>query len=134
MRSSQQAYRENFASVFDPSNPRNIAYNQARADEDAAKLEARLLAPRPARSNLPCPMVVNDSLPDGTYSGADGQIYTSKAALRASYLPSGNPDGIRYEEVGNEKINADPVWKKSLSDKKIDESIGKAAARLGVDL
>lgn len=84
------------------------------------------------RANLAAPMLIDDSLPDGTYSGADGKAYTSKAALRASYLPSGNPQGKRYEEIGNETL---PDFTPPPTDTKgIDEALGKAAAKLGVTL
>lgn len=36
-------------------------------------------------------------------SAADGKIYTSKAAMRASYKASGNPRGINFIEVGDER-------------------------------
>lgn len=70
--------------------------------------------------------MVSDTLPEPLYSGADGKQYTSKAALRASYLPSGNPDGIRYEEVGNETIPHNPPEPDMAS---IDADIERAIAR-----
>lgn len=36
--------------------------------------------------------------------GADGKMHDSKAALRASYLPGGNPQGERYLELGDQQI------------------------------
>lgn len=93
-------------------------------------LVMRYSAPlRPAaRSDFPCPMIASDTLDEALYSGADGKQYTSKAALRASYLPSGNPDGIRYEEVGNETIPHAPKREPDMAG--IDASINKAIARL----
>lgn len=40
--------------------------------------------------------------------GADGKMHTSLGSLRASYRPSGNPQGESYTEIGNEKIAAAP--------------------------
>lgn len=48
------------------------------------------------------PMIIKDTM-DETLSHADGKIYTSKAALYASYRENGNPQGVRYECVG-EKV------------------------------
>jgi hypothetical protein len=48
-----------------------------------------------ARSDLPHPMVISDSL-DGLQSMVDGQRYDSKSALRASYKRAG------VMEVGND--------------------------------
>jgi hypothetical protein len=49
----------------------------------------------PARSDLPCPMVISDDLE--IKSMVDGKTYTSKRALRQSYRANG------YVEVGNEE-------------------------------
>lgn len=86
-------------------------------------------AAKSLRADLPCPATISDTLAAPLYSGADGKQYTSKSALRGSYLPGGNPDGIRYEEVGNEKISAAPAYKPD--DKAIDASIMKAMSQLG---
>lgn len=80
-----------------------------------------------ARSDLACPMIASDYLPDGTYSGADGKAYSSKAALRASYLPSGNPKGIRYEEIGNETQKWEPPKADRAS---IKQDVAKAIAQV----
>lgn len=81
------------------------------------------------RSDLPAPGVISDTLDRPLYSGADGKQYTSKAALRASYLPSGNPQGIRYEEVGNEQV---PLVRKApvVDEAGIDASIHRAIQKL----
>lgn len=55
-----------------------------------------------ARGDFPTPMISGDSIGQHVQSAADGKWYDSKAALRATYMPSGNPQGIRYNEVGNE--------------------------------
>ena len=36
--------------------------------------------------------------------GADGKMHDSLSGLRATYLPSGNPKGERYLEVGDQNI------------------------------
>jgi hypothetical protein len=80
----------------------------------------------PRRSSLPSPMVISDTI-DPVRSMADGKEYTSKAALRSTYKPSGNPDGISYVEVGNEKPTG--VVKPKVDEKAIQESLNKALAR-----
>lgn len=99
---------------FDKGNGRSV-YRRVRDD-----------APR-APSAFPRPGLALDTLDEPLYSGADGKLYTSKSALRASYLPSGNPDGIRYDEVGNETVPHTPP---EPDTKGIDDSINRAIARL----
>lgn len=81
------------------------------------------------RSDLPCPMLISDQI-EPTKSMVDGQYYTSKAALRATYKPSGNATGDRYIEVGNEELR--PPAKRRPDRREIRESIEKAASRAGV--
>lgn len=82
----------------------------------------------PARANLACPMIANDNMEREAW-GPDGKAHTSKASLRASYKPSGNPMGNSYIEVGNEAI---PDHRpKPASDASIDNSIRKALAQAG---
>lgn len=78
------------------------------------------------RSHLSAPMVISDNI-DPVRSMADGKEYTSKAALRSTYKPSGNPDGISYAEVGNEVVGGKPAPK--VDEKAIHESLNKALAR-----
>lgn len=40
--------------------------------------------------------------------GADGKMHDSLASLRATYLPSGNPRGERFYELGDQKIENKP--------------------------
>lgn len=79
-----------------------------------------------ARSDFPSPMIGGDNL-DKPCWGPDGKLHTSKASLRASYKPSGNPMGNSYIEIGNEKL-PDPK-PRAASDAEIDKSIHKALAR-----
>lgn len=83
-----------------------------------------------ARSDLPCPMLMIDSM-EPTRSMADGQVYTSKSALRATYRASGNPQGKEYIEVGNEQkpreakngnVRRDPA--------KVKDTIAQAIAKV----
>jgi hypothetical protein len=62
----------------------------------------------PKRGAFPCPMIATDTM-EPVRSMADGKMYSSKAALRATYLENGNPQGIRYTEVGNEKPDVKPM-------------------------
>lgn len=80
----------------------------------------------PKRSDLSSPMVITDTM-EPVKSMADGKVYSSKAALRATYKPSGNPDGISYSEVGNEVVGGKPAPK--TDEKAIQASLQKALAR-----
>lgn len=84
----------------------------------------------PARSSLAAPMLIRDEMAP-TVSMADGKEYTSKRAMRATYLPSGNPQGERYVEIGDHKQTA---TKKAAApdDKAIDAAIGKAMSQHGL--
>ena len=50
-------------------------------------------------------------------SMADGQIYTSKAAMRESYKATHNPRGIEFVEVGDDAAYLNPVHKPLEADK-----------------
>ncbi len=62
---------------------------------------------RPQRSAFPTPMLRRDSI-EPVQSMADGKTYDSLSALRRTYRADGNPQGIEYQEIGNEK-RSDPV-------------------------
>lgn len=85
-----------------------------------------------AASDLPAPMLVNDTM-EPTQSMVDGQYYTSKAALRATYKPSGNKEGKRYVELGNDSSVLEPKpYKKPAPDRKqIKAAVGKAFSQAG---
>jgi putative FmdB family regulatory protein len=55
-----------------------------------------------ARRLISAPRVLSDQI--APVRGADGKIHDSLRGLRASYLSGGNPQGERYFEVGDQKI------------------------------
>lgn len=74
------------------------------------------------------PLVITaDTLDQPVKSMADGNYYSSKAALRATYRPSGNPQGESYIEVGNEK--APIADRPKRDDSAITTTLHKALAR-----
>ncbi|MGE0238401.1 MAG: hypothetical protein AB7F09_20015 [Parvibaculaceae bacterium] len=90
-------------------------------------------APEPAfhgRSILGAPMVIADEMPP-TRSMLDGKYYTSKAALRATYRPSGNVEGASFVEVGNDPAMSRPRPQPKPDRKAIKAAIGKAFAHAG---
>lgn len=83
-------------------------------------------------SDFPAPMIIRDSFDAPIQSMANGKWYDSKSGLAASYLPSGNPQGMKYECVGNEDTTK---FEKPKRDKaKVMESISRAAHDMGLDL
>ena len=87
----------------------------------------------PPRSSLPAPRVIGDTM-DPTQSMVDGKFYTSKSALRATYMPSGNKDGKRYVEVGNDSsvLNPKPYKKPPPDRQAIRAAVRRAASRVGL--
>lgn len=81
-------------------------------------------APPPARSELPCPLVITDNIE--VQSMVDGKMYTSKAALRQSYREKG------YIEVGNEEMKTPP--KPEVDRKRIRESAARALNQVGISV
>ena len=78
--------------------------------------------------DLPVPHFISDTI-DTVQSMADGRYYSSKAALKATYLPSGNPQGERFLEVGNEPIRAKPQPRQDTAG--IRDAIKSAVAQVG---
>lgn len=78
---------------------------------------------RGARSGLPCPMVIRDSM-DDIQSMADGKWYDSKSALRRSYTADGNPQGRDYQEIGGTEI--EPAGRASVDKKALRDAVDKA--------
>jgi hypothetical protein len=68
---------------------------------------------------------------EATLSMADGKYYTSKAKMRATYKPGGNPQGESFIEVGD-----DQSYKKIAEQRRNPnpEQIHEAAQRAVADL
>lgn len=81
---------------------------------------------RPERSAFPCPMLVRD-FAEPVQSCADGQWYSSKAALSASHKASGNPHGVDFIELGNEQM---PWVERKTDEKQLRDDIRAAKADL----
>jgi hypothetical protein len=79
--------------------------------------------PPPPRGQFATPMVVHDQCE--VKSMVDGQIYTSKAALRQSYREKG------YVEVGSEDITKH-VKPPQKDRKKLRESIARGLSQAGI--
>lgn len=78
----------------------------------------------PARSSLPVPMIISDSMPDAEH--VDGKFYSSKSAYRAVTKARG------LVEVGNDSGRFRRPDKAALAkqrEKGIDVSIERAIAR-----
>lgn len=75
-------------------------------------------------SDLPCPTVISDYV--DVKSMVDGQMYSSKSALRRSYRQHG------VVEVGNEEMKAAPKPKPDR--RAVRESIEKACSRAGISV
>lgn len=86
--------------------------------------------PNRKRSDLPTPHFISDTM-DPVQSMADGKWYTSKSAIRATYKPSGNPQGASYAEIGNDKSWRERERPQPKSDPKaVSDAVDKAFARL----
>lgn len=83
---------------------------------DGRQVYRRIAEHVPARSTLPCPRIITDSM-DPVQSMLDGRVYDSKSRLRQTYKAAG------VIEVGNDR----PAPKQRKSDRKgIRESLMKA--------
>lgn len=74
-----------------------MVYRDGKVVEKGSVPRAPLL-----RSDLPCPYFISDTT-EPLRSMADGKIYTSRAAMRQTYKAGGNPQGVEYQEVGDDK-------------------------------
>lgn len=79
-------------------------------------------------SDISSPMVIMDTMP-AVQSMVDGKMYDSKAALRATYKPTGNAEGKEYIEVGNDPARHKPFKRAKPDTAKNIEAIKKAHAR-----
>jgi hypothetical protein len=90
-------------------------------------------APEPAfnkRSILGAPILIGDEMPPAK-SMVDGKIYTSKAAMRATYKPSGNAEGHSFVEVGNDSAMFCRRSKPKPDRAAIKATVGRAFSRAG---
>lgn len=64
-------------------------------------------------------------------SMVDGSWHTSRSSLRATYKPSGNKDGIRYVEIGDDPSRLKPRDRtiKKINRLEIKDTVEHAAAR-----
>lgn len=76
-----------------------------------------------ARSNLPCPMLIRDEMPE-TEHPCTGRLFTSKSAFRAVTKAHG------CIEVGNDPSRFKTPAKPKADRKSIRESLQKATARV----
>ena len=83
------------------------------------------------RSIHGCPMVISDAM-EPAQSMADGKVYTSKAAIRATYKPSGNPAGESFVEVGNDPAMLKTKPKPKPDRQAVKAAVGKAFSRAGL--
>lgn len=81
---------------------------------------------------LCAPSVIGDNQPF-IQSMATGEWFDSKAALRATYKPSGNREGKRYQEIGNDPSMTNPKpYKKPKPDRmKIKAAVHGAFSKAG---
>jgi len=99
------AYRENFALIEWKPFPK-------RKRVDIA----------PARSSLPAPMIIGDTM-DPVQSQVTGRFYTSKSALRAEYRRHG------VVEVGNDPARFRKKERRRSSMNEIKDTVDRALAR-----
>lgn len=104
----------------------NAEYRQRFAAIDWTPLPepVRVDAIAPARADLPCPMVISDSMPDTEH--VNGNFYSSKSAYRAvtkanGYVEVGN-DPSRFRKPGQKK--PDPKARRAAADKAIQQVLG----------
>ena len=88
---------------------------------------------QPVTSELPTPMIHSDTI-EHIQSMADGNWYDSRSRLRATYKPSGNPDGKSYVEVGDDSsvVNPKPFQKPKPDRNAIKATVGKAFSQAGL--
>lgn len=91
---------------------------------DIASWPANHMDPQPARSVLPAPYTISDTMEAGVQSMADGKIYTSKSAIRRHYRQAG------MIEVGNDPARNRRPPKPKPDRRAIKTAVEKAAARV----
>lgn len=84
-----------------------------------------------ARGNHSCPALIGDEMPP-TKNMVDGKYYTSKTAMRATYKPSGNAEGVRFAEIGDDPAMLRPTAKPKPDRAAIKATVGRAFSRAGL--
>lgn len=84
-----------------------------------------------ARSDFPTPLIIRD-FDQPVRSMADGNFYSSKAALERTYRADGNPQGVAYECVG-EKV-AEPYKRPPRDKMKAREAVDRALHDMGMGI
>lgn len=79
--------------------------------------------------DLCAPQVIRDEMAP-VQAQHDGKIYDSKRAIRASYEPSGNAEGKKYIEVGNDPARHKPFKRPPPDRKAIKDAVQRGVARL----
>lgn len=90
-----------------------------------------VISERAQSDTFSVPYFISDSIEPCT-SMADGRVYSSKAALRATYKASGNPQGESYVEVGNAPIREAPAPDVKQHKSSVRESLQKAKSMVGL--
>lgn len=88
---------------------------------DGRSVYRKLEQSEPARSHLPCPMFITDTMEPTEH--VDGKHYTSKSQFRKITKANG------CIELGNDPARLRPVPKPKTDRSKIKESVQKAIAR-----
>jgi hypothetical protein len=92
--------------------------------ETGRQVYRRVRAPNTKRSSLPIPHIASDAIE--IRSMVDGQIYTSKAALRASYRAKG------YVEVGDQDVEKHIKPAPRTDRKAVREAAARALSKVGI--
>lgn len=89
-------------------------------------------AVEPFNRNAPVtlPQIMRGDEQEALLSYADGKMYTSKAAMRASYKASGNPQGVEYIEVGDDQSRKKKPARVKSDPAAIKSSVERAVADL----
>lgn len=77
------------------------------------------------------PMVIRDDQAP-LQSMVDGKYYDSKRAMRATYQPSGNREGVQYTEVGGDPAILKPFKKPKPDRMKIRAAVHGAFSKAGL--
>lgn len=106
--------------LFNPDTEAWFVYDDGR----------RYLRPIHARETVERgPSIMSDHI-DAVLSHADGKMYDSKSALYRSYRADGNPQGVRYECIG-ERV-AEPYKKAKPDTAGQMQAINRAMSEAGI--